>query len=108
MKIQKSKSINVRIAEEDRVEIEKYIKEKTDFEDISSLDEAESIVHAQPKHPQFGQNRAQLAVYRVLGWFAWLVQLNQFLMAITGVLAVLWAWFRHKIKPFIIVVDHRF
>jgi hypothetical protein len=75
-----------------------------EFHYISSLSvgNAEKIIDAHPKHPQYWLNRLQMAGYRVTGMFAWLIQYNQFLMAITGVLATLWVFFRHKTGPFLL------
>ena len=68
----------------------------------TSIDEVQKIVDAQPKHPQYWQNRAQLTLYRLASGYAWLITFNQVFWAIAGVLAFVWLWAFKSPTPFLI------
>ena len=58
----------------------------------TSIDDVQKIIDAQPKHPQYWLNRAQLALYRLASGYAWLISFNQVLWSLAGVLAFIWLW----------------
>ena len=75
---------------------------KINFSNFLSIDEAKKIIDAQPKHPQYWQNEAQLFIYRLASWFAMATQYYPKAMAILFILALFWLWLCRSPIPFMV------